>query len=355
MNTLTHFRLTQRPRRGAIAFLVLLLLVALLASAAFSVDVAYMHLTRAELRRATDAAARAGMETLHRTEDADAVTKVVQQVAKRNVVAGAPLVIREDQIVLGRGTQGRNGWEFTAWEEPYNSVRVVGSRANESAQGSVSLFFGKMLGTSEFEPVLESTVMKDVAPKRDFVLVVDRSGSMGNAAAGRGRQSRWQALRSAVGGFFTALDLTQDDELAGLASYSSSSTIDHWLTDDPASIQNRLGSINVGGWTNIHSGVENGTTVLSDSRARDDASQIMVVMTDGHHNRGPEPVQAAEVAAAKGIVIFTITFGNGADVKRMKAVADATGGKHYHAPTAAELQEVFQQVVTDSANLIFIR
>ena len=110
-----------------------------------------------------------------------------------------------------------------------------------------------------------------------------------------------------------------------------------------------------GGWTKIHSGIENGIEIFDDPNARENATQVMVVMTDGHHNTGPEPILAAEEAAGEGIVIFTITFGDGADIARMQAVADETGGNHYHAPTAAQLQEVFQQVVTDSSNLVFIR
>ena len=161
-----QFRLSKQPRRGAIAILVLLLVVALMATAAFSVDVAYMQMTRAELRRATDAAARAGMEALDRTEDATGVTEIVQQVAQSNIVAGEPLVVEEDQVVLGRSAQNNSGhWEFTAGQEPYNSVRVEGSRTENSAGGSVPLFFGKMMGRADFEPVLETTVMKNDAPK----------------------------------------------------------------------------------------------------------------------------------------------------------------------------------------------
>ena len=173
-----------------------------------------------------------------------------------------------------------------------------------------------------------------------------------SASAGNG-QTRWQALLAAVDGFCAALATTADNELAGLASYSSASTIDEWLTDDHSEVQSTLNNLSPGGWTNIHAGIENGVEIFDDPQARENTNQIMVVMTDGHHNTGPEPILAAEEAADEGIVIFTITFGSGADITRMQAVAAETGGNHYHAPTAAELQEVFQQVVTDSTNLVF--
>jgi Mg-chelatase subunit ChlD len=163
-------------------------------------------------------------------------------------------------------------------------------------------------------------------------------------------------LLTAFDGFLAALADTKDEEEVGLASYSSASTVDEYLTDQYAVPAETLSRLKPGGYTNISSGIENGTTVLTRSgRVRRDATKIMVVMTDGRHNTGPEPIEAAQVAASEKITIFTITFGDDADTSRMKAVADATGGKHYHAPTAADLQEIFRRVVTDSTGLAFVK
>ena len=57
----------------------------------------------------------------------------------------------------------------------------------------------------------------------------------------------------------------------------------------------------------------------------------MILMTDGIHNLGTEPIISASNAAKKDIVIHTITFSDDADIKRMKDVAAATGGQHFHA------------------------
>ena len=67
-------------------------------------------------------------------------------------------------------------------------------------------------------------------------------------------------------------------------------------------------------------------------------------MTDGLKNRGREPVLAANDAALQNIVINTVTFSDEADFARMRAVADATGGKHYHAPDAAALERIFREI-----------
>jgi Mg-chelatase subunit ChlD len=316
-----------------------------------------MQLVRTELRRATDAGARAGGEALSRTEDIDLARTAAKEAAARNTVAGQALVLDDADIVFGNSAQGRDGkWYFTAAAEPFNSVQVDGNRTANSATGNVALFFGRAFGTDNFAPSLSTIVMQAEPSKRDFTVVVDRSGSMNEPSDGSGSHSRWEALLTAFDGFLAALADTKDEEEVGLASYSSSSTVDEYLTDQYAVPAETLSQLKPGGYTNISSGIENGTTVLTRSgRVRRDATKIMVVMTDGRHNTGPEPIEAAQVAASEKITIFTITFGDDADTSRMKAVADATGGKHYHAPTAADLQEIFRRVVTDSTGLAFVK
>ena len=61
---LKQHRRRPRARKGAMLVLVAVSLVLLLVAAAFSVDVAYMHLVREELHIATDAAAKAAVTGL---------------------------------------------------------------------------------------------------------------------------------------------------------------------------------------------------------------------------------------------------------------------------------------------------
>lgn len=342
-------------RRGAIALLAAILIGVLLIAAAISIDIAYMQYTRSELRAATDAAARAAGEALSRTDDIALARNAAKNAALQNLVGGRPLVLDDQQIVFGNSQEEDNGrWAFVPNVEPYNSVQVRGAREGTGAAGEVELFFGGLLGVRSFAPEFHAAVVKGDFLQRDFAVIVDRSGSM-NSSAGGG-QSRWGALRAALAGFFEALDETRDEEPVGLASYSSSSTVDQWLEENYSGTQGTLSRLRVGGWTNIHSGIMNGRSILNDTgRYREDAKKIMVVMTDGHHNRGPEPVLAANLAAREGIEIYTITFSSGADTNRMIAVANATGGKHYHAPSAAALKQVFLQVVQDSAGIHFIQ
>jgi Ca-activated chloride channel family protein len=110
---------------------------------------------------------------------------------------------------------------------------------------------------------------------------------------------------------------------------------------------------------------------------------VVVLLTDGANNYGPEPADAAQQAVDRGIRIFTIGFGTadggafnaecapqfvgrervfgggggglglgpggfrrGIDEETLKLVADKTGGTYYPAETAAQLQDVFHSLPT---------
>src|SRR4029079_4044056 len=93
-------------------------------------------------------------------------------------------------------------------------------------------------------------------------------------------------------------------------------------------------------------GIDDGIKVLTGKKVRPFAARTMIVMTDGIHNLGPEPILSAQNAAKLGIVIHTITFSSDADIKRMTHVAKPTGGLHFHAPDAAALAAIFKQIAS---------
>ena len=64
-------------RRGAMVVLIAMMLVILLMTVTFSVDVAYMQLSRTELRVATDAAARAAAEAFSRQQSSSTLSPTI--------------------------------------------------------------------------------------------------------------------------------------------------------------------------------------------------------------------------------------------------------------------------------------
>jgi len=111
------------------------------------------------------------------------------------------------------------------------------------------------------------------------------------------------------------------------------------------------------------------------------APDIIVLLTDGANNTGPEPADAARQAADRGLRVYTIGFGSqdggqldpvcrrqflgnepgggiggpgfaaggfprGIDEPTLRIVANLTGGTYYPAASAAELEHVFAGLPT---------
>ena len=359
-----------RTRRGAIVVLAALMMIVFLASVAFSVDVAYMQLTKMKLRSATDAAARAAGEGLSRAQDINYARQAAKDIAAANRVAGDPLLLDDADIIFGNSAQqGSGAWAFTPGGQPINAVRVNGRRTRDALSGSVPIFFGRVFNVLDFQPVQAATVVR---LDRDICLVVDRSSSMKLYVSDGGgmmstsdprfclppnmSESRWGALSVAVDRFIGALDTTPQSEFVALVSYGSnysacgvsnnSSDVNKALTADHTQVLSAMGAISskkFNGATNIGAGIQRGVQVLTSASARPYAAKTMVLMSDGHYTEGTKPSLVAPSAAAADIIIHSISFGE-ADTVEMKAIADATGGNYYHAPDAAALQDIFEEI-----------
>lgn len=365
---------TSRQRRGAVLILMAFLMPVLVMMAAFAIDVAWMQLVRTELRTATDAAARAGAKQLSLRQDVPAARAAAVDAASRNAVAGPGLRLNSGDVKFGTSLQAtaNSRFLFTAGGNPINAVHVDGLRTAGSASGPVPLFFGGVMGVTHFQPRHNATsTMLD----RDICLVIDRSGSMGldmSVIGDRNGQNcgpldartRFAALTQAVADFCTELQQTLPAERVALASYSSRTQIncsaqpgfeiDFEMADIRQTLTSDYSRINavmsdfmrrgIGGSTAIGAGLTKGIEAIRGAGARPFAVRNIVLMTDGLQNTGVDPEIVARDAAAEGIVVFTVTFSQGGDQARMRRVADATGGRHFHADTAADLRASFREI-----------
>jgi uncharacterized protein YegL len=321
-------------RKGAMLILIAIMMIGFMIAVAFSVDIAQMHLSRTELRTATDAASKAAAQTLAQSMDKNQAIARGQRIAAANTVNGDPLILDATDFVFGRSEEAHSGkFEFSEGGAPLNSVLVSGRRTIGSPSGPVPLFFGNLFGVEFFEPTSRATA---TYIERDIVLVVDRSGSM--------RGQKFTDLVNAIGTFTATLDETPVDEQAGLASYSETASIDVPLTDNLQAITEGLNSLSVGGFTSISRGMKAGKQIMDTSRGAEFVERTMIVMTDGRHNRGPEPRSVARDLADDGVTIHTITFGSNADRPRMIEVAEIGNGRHFHADTGLELEQVYREI-----------
>lgn len=325
-----------QKRDGAMLPFIAVVFVILFVTAAFAIDVARIHVTRSELRTATDAAAKAGIEAFGREQSVAAGVDAALAVAQENIVAGKGMLLDPDQIVFGTSGQSADGsFFFNEGGSPLNSVRVVGEKTAGSPAGSASLFFAPIFGVNDFEPIQVATATRI---ERDIALVLDVSGSMSS-------NGRFEALSNALDVFLNELEGTPQRENISLTVYSSSERKIQELTTDLNAIRDAFANEGPGGFTAIGQGLETGLdSILNDPNARPFALKSIIVMTDGNQNRGVRPELVAPRAQRAGVVVHTITFSEGANERLMAEVADIAEGIHLHADDDQELLEAFETI-----------
>jgi hypothetical protein len=167
---------------------------------------------------------------------------------------------------------------------------------------------------------------------------------------------RWRNLVDAVNVFLNEMATSPMDEQVSLSTYNHIAGTDVSLTRNYGIVSLGLAPYTNSfcmGATNIGGGIQEGIgSLLYSPTARPTAAKVIVVMTDGIHNWGTDPVGAAYWAAGSGITIFTVTFANEADISRMQEVAAIGGGKHYHAASASDLSTAFQDIARSLPTLL---
>ncbi len=384
-------RSIDRPS-GAAHILIAAMLFTFIVMAAMTVDVAYMQLIRTELRTATDAAAKAGVEALIRTQNATAAKAAAVQYASLNKVGGQPFIITESDVTLGRVADQSNGsWAFTANLTPYNSVRVNARIGNGGATAAKPMFFALALGQAPFATASQATASEQEV---EICLCIDRSGSMMFDMSGINNvypspnpllypasrypstyyqnycsppqtiASRWAVMRSAVNTFLNEASLFQYPPRTALVTWSSAMTLPYypftsytlvdtdfnlpavvnysWATNR-ASIENSIATRSakaIGGGTTLSAGLDRAVQVLSGPNGRPLSKKVIILLTDGLWNAGRDPVLAAQDAAAAGITIHCVSMLTSTQAI-LTQVASITGGRYYPTTDAAQLQQAF--------------
>lgn len=86
-------------------------------------------------------------------------------------------------------------------------------------------------------------------------------------------------------------------------------------------------------------------------------SAAIILLTDGRRTTGPDPLEAAKLAAERGVKVYTVGFGSAAgamadidgmsifmrfDEEALKAIAQITAAEYFHAASATDLKKVYE-------------
>ena len=380
-------------RKAAIAVVVAFMMFVLIIMAAMTVDVAYMHLVRSDLRIVTDAATKAAAEALARTEDeGDAVEAAVDIAAMHNV-AGRPFSLNQNDISFGRvETSSSGSTEFVEGAQPPNSVRINTGIGEGYDTPAFSLLFAPALGHDSFATTQAATATRQNV---EVVLALDRSGSMAWDMSGSSwaypsgnpnlssftqwgttwryylspphpENSRWAILDSAIDIFLDEAGQFDPPPRISLVTWSNEYSVnaDQYREYSTASLDVGLPGRNTDDWagnalevrqaldargdepvmggTNMAAGLDLAAQELINSNSRL-AKKIIIVLTDGQWNAGRDPAAAARDAADQKLTIHSVSMNGGSEFT-CREVARITGGSYYTASNSEQLREAFREL-----------
>lgn len=207
--------------------------------------------------------------------------------------------------------------------------------------------------------------------KMDWVFILDTSPSM---RAEDVAPSRLERALEVIGAFAQRKPL---QDRMGLVAFSSGSIVLSYLTEDPQNILYYLDylkqdtTVRLG--TNIGRALRNGLSVLAKEKQvqTTDSNRLLVLVSDGE-DHGLELEAAVRAAKKQGIKVYTIAIGSarGAPVpvawsdgrpeylkdergqmilsrlddRRLRTIAEETGGAHFRAVSGAALTPIFAQI-----------
>lgn len=190
-----------------------------------------------------------------------------------------------------------------------------------------------------------------VKSARDLMVAVDISGSMDNRdwQLSNGEQaSRIDGVRQVLGDFVA--ERTHDR--LGLILFGDSPYLQAPFTEDHETFLTLLDETEVGmAGQSTRFGDAVGLAIrLFD--ASDSANRVLIVLTDGNDtgSRVP-PVEAARVAAERGVKIYNIAIGDpqttgeqALDLETLERMASITSGASYQAMNQGELTDIYRRI-----------
>ncbi|MCL1094321.1 VWA domain-containing protein [Shewanella kaireitica] len=187
---------------------------------------------------------------------------------------------------------------------------------------------------------------------RDLMVAVDLSKSMNTAdfpSENASKIKRWDALESLL----TRFSAQRKGDRLGLIAFGSGAYVQVPFTADIATWQLML--------TGLTTDIAGPATAIGDAiglslRTFDKSTskqKVLLLVTDGADTASSlPPIEAAKVAKAKGVQIYTIAIGDPktqakderVDIKTLQLVSSLTGGHSFIAASKGALEQVLDEV-----------
>lgn len=177
------------------------------------------------------------------------------------------------------------------------------------------------------------------------MVVIDHSGSMAD-------DNKLVFAQQAASLFVGSLQI---GDQVGVVSFDDNITVTYPLTlinnaNTKAQIIAAINAIQLGGLTDIGDALSTGLQQIISTYPRS-CDELILLLTDGDYNVGPDPTTVAPSIADQGVTVLTVGVGSlisdtGQAV--LQSVATQTGGKYYGLSSAFGLVALFFQIWADT-------
>jgi VWFA-related protein len=183
------------------------------------------------------------------------------------------------------------------------------------------------------------------------VLTIDRSGSMGT-------EGKLDGAKTAA---TTFVDLMREQDKAALVAFDNTVLTLQPFTSEKGALKSQIQALSTGDCTAWYDGVYQSIDLIAPL----DGRRSVILLSDGidcredmvRHLLGNGSAHSLDEAIgharSAGIPVYAIGVGaqatdkvtnEGFDEVKLRRVASETGGKYFHAPSAAELQELYRSL-----------
>jgi len=237
---------------------------------------------------------------------------------------------KKPAIKIGGGARIKlNRVDTTLYPTNFLNVTII-SKDGKPIEGLTKDHFQVMEEGKE-QKVLDVVQSDEKGAKLFIVLVIDASGSMG------------QAMDDTKAAAESFLDYLSPEDQVAILSFSNFYTLLCDFTSDRETLKTAIKSLKPMGGTALYSSTAKALTMFENI---EEGNKVIIVLTDGRNNRPGAMEECINLSHANGVPIFTIGLGDSVDKTSLSLMASETGGMFRHAPTSGELEEVYKSLAT---------